>query len=116
MLLFIIGLLSGIIGGMGIGGGTILIPSMIFFAGVSQHIAQGINLVTFIPTAITAVLIHIKNKHIQFKLAIYLISAGITGAILGSICASYLSAQLLRKMFGGFLMVMGIYELIRKEK
>ena len=60
MLLFIIGLLSGIIGGMGIGGGTILIPSMIFFAGVSQHIAQGINLVTFIPLLLQLFLIHIK--------------------------------------------------------
>ncbi len=116
MLLFIIGLLSGIIGGMGIGGGTILIPSLVFVIGVSQHVAQGVNLISFIPTSIFAIFIHSKNKHIQFKTAFHLILAGAIGAILGSFMASYISVSLLRKLFGGFLLVMGIYELVRKEK
>ena len=116
MLLFIIGLLSGIIGGMGIGGGTLLIPSLIFMIGTSQHIAQGINLASFIPTALAAIFVHSKNKHIQFKTALHLIITGAIGAVTGSILASYLSATLLRKLFGGFLLTMGIYELFRKEK
>jgi len=116
MLLFIIGLISGIIGGMGIGGGTVLIPSLIFFAHVSQHVAQGVNLFSFIPTAVAAVLVHIKNKHLKIRIALYLIASGIIGAILGSILASRISGQMLKKMFGILLLVMGIYELVRKEK
>jgi uncharacterized membrane protein YfcA len=116
MLLFFIGLLSGIISGMGIGGGTVLIPSMIFLAGVTQHAAQSINLTAFVPTALVAIYVHCKNKHIRFKLALHLISAGALGAILGSGLASSMPAHLLRKMFGVFLLLMGIYEFFRKEK
>jgi uncharacterized membrane protein YfcA len=116
MLLFVIGFLSGMVGGMGIGGGTILIPSMIFFAGVTQHTAQGVNLVSFIPTALAAVFVHIRNKHVRFKLAAYLITTGAIGAIIGSVLASHMPAQLLRKLFGGLLLIMGIVELLRKEK
>jgi uncharacterized membrane protein YfcA len=116
VLLFFIGLLSGIISGMGIGGGAILIPSMIFLAGTSQHIAQSVNLTAFIPTALVAIYVHWKNKHIRFKLALHLILAGALGAVLGSRLASSMPAYLLRRLFGVFLLLMGVYELIRKEK
>ena len=116
LLLFAIGLVSGVISGMGIGGGTVLIPAMIFLAGVSQHSAQGINLTVFIPTALVAICVHSKNKHIRFRLALPLILAGISGAVLGSILASSMPSRLLRKLFGGFLLGMGIYELFRKKK
>jgi len=116
LLLFAIGLVSGVISGMGIGGGTVLIPAMIFLAGVSQHSAQGINLTVFIPTALVAICVHSKNKHIRFRLALPLILAGISGAVLGSVLASSMPSRLLRKLFGGFLLVMGIYELFQKKK
>ena len=116
MLLFLIGLLSGIVSGMGIGGGTVLIPSLIFFAGVSQHTAQSINLTSFIPTALVALLVHWKNKHVRFKMAFQLILAGAAGAVAGSWLASSLASILLRKLFGIFLLIMGIYELFRKSK
>jgi uncharacterized membrane protein YfcA len=116
MLLFIIGVVSGFIGGMGIGGGTILIPSMIFLVRTPQQIAQGINLASFIPTSLAAVFVHSKRRHVRFKIAFLLILSGIPGAILGSILASHVSAQLLRKLFGWFLLIMGIYEMLRKEK
>lgn len=50
---------------MGIGGGTILIPIMTIFLGFDQKTAQAVNLIYFIPTAITALTIHIKNKQIE---------------------------------------------------
>lgn len=65
MALIITGFLSGIIGGMGIGGGTILIPIMTIFLGFDQKTAQAVNLIYFIPTALTALTIHIKNKQIE---------------------------------------------------
>ena len=58
----IIGLISGIIGGLGMGGGTILILLLSMFSQVEQHIAQGTNVIFFIPTSIAAIIIFIKNQ------------------------------------------------------
>ncbi|MDD3839605.1 MAG: sulfite exporter TauE/SafE family protein [Clostridia bacterium] len=110
MALFIIGLVSGIIAAMGIGGGTILIPALIFIVGVEQHTAQGINLISFIPVAIIAVLIHIKNGNVLIKLSFFLMIFGILGALIGSKIAIHLSSNVLRKIFGIFLLVISIYE------
>ena len=57
----LIGFLSGIISGMGIGGGTILIPALLFLTDITQQQAQGINLIYFIPTALTALMTHQKQ-------------------------------------------------------
>ncbi|MGI6113086.1 MAG: sulfite exporter TauE/SafE family protein [Mahellales bacterium] len=114
MLLVLIGLLSGIIGGMGIGGGTILIPALILLIGLKQQMAQSVNLLSFIPTAIIALVIHWKNKNIKWKLALNIILLGIVGAIIGSYLAVYLSPGLLKRLFGIFLLIMGVYEFFRK--
>ncbi|HOJ09367.1 MAG TPA: sulfite exporter TauE/SafE family protein [Clostridiales bacterium] len=114
LILFSIGFISGIIGGMGIGGGTILIPALIIFAKTEQHIAQSVNLIYFIPTAIIALVVHIKNKRIDFKTALPIIISGIVGALAGSSLAASFSSNLLRKMFAFFLLIMGIYEMFRK--
>ena len=53
--------LGGIIGGMGMGGGTLLIPLLTLAAGVEQHLAQAINLMSFVPMSIVALIIHKKN-------------------------------------------------------
>lgn len=116
MLLFFIGLISGIISGMGIGGGTILIPALVFLVKADQHIAQSVNLLFFIPTAIVALIIHIKNKLIDFKMALPIIIAGIFGAYLGSRLALSLPGDTLRKCFGVFILFIGIYEIFRKGK
>ncbi|MGE4282277.1 MAG: sulfite exporter TauE/SafE family protein [Clostridia bacterium] len=108
------GLASGIISGMGIGGGTILIPVLVFILHTDQHIAQSINLLYFIPTAIIALIVHIKCKRIDFKLAMIIVAFGIIGAVIGSRLAVKLPSELLKKMFGIFLFAMGIYETFRK--
>ncbi|MBZ4666768.1 MAG: hypothetical protein JG770_2021 [Mahella sp.] len=112
--IFVIGLLSGIISGMGIGGGTILIPALILFGGIEQHVAQSVNLTAFIPTAMIAIAIHWKNGNIKYKLATWITISGIAGAMIGSWLAIGLSSRALRISFGIFLMIMGIYEFFRK--
>lgn len=112
------GLLSGIISGMGIGGGTILIPALTMFLNIDQHRAQGVNLLFFIPTAVVALLIHKKNKNLEFKIAIPLLIFGLIGAALGSFVAISINQGLLRRLFGIFLFFMGGYEIykgFRKE-
>ncbi len=108
------GLLSGIVGGMGIGGGTILIPILVFILHVDQHVAQSINLIFFVPTAIIALIIHFKNHRVDLKVAAAIVLFGIIGAILGSRFAVSVSAGILKKMFGFFLLAMGLYQIIRK--
>ncbi|GKZ03990.1 sulfite exporter TauE/SafE family protein [Paraclostridium bifermentans] len=110
MFLVLLGFFSGIIGGMGMGGGTILIPALILFANIDPKIAQSINLLSSIPMTIFALLIHIKNKKVILKLVIPIASFGILGAIFGSFLATYLSSEVLKKVFGVFLLVIGILE------
>lgn len=116
MLLVIIGLFSGVISGMGIGGGTILIPAMIIFTDLTQHYAQSVNLLSFIPIAITALFTHFKNKNIETTLCLPLIVFGVIGALIGSLLAVNLPSDLLKKLFGIFLLIMGIYEFFWKGK
>ena len=65
----IIGLVSGIVSGTGMGGGTILIFLLTYLSGLEQHIAQATNLIFFIPTSIVAIIVNIKNKNIRFRVA-----------------------------------------------
>lgn len=116
MLYVIIGFLSGIISGMGIGGGAILIPALVLFTPLTQQNAQGINLIVFIPAAITALFIHHKNKKIEYKFTIPIIISGVISAVGGSVLAIYTSPEFLKTLFGVFLFIIGIVELIGKPK
>lgn len=115
MKLIIIGLLSGIISGMGIGGGAILIPSLVLFNDVEQIKAQGVNLVVFIPVAIIALIIHRKEGNLDIKHNKKIIIGGIIGAVLGSLLALKIKDDNLRKYFGAFLLLIGIYEFFKKK-
>ena len=113
-MIFISALLSGIIGGMGIGGGAILIPALTLILHFPQKQAQLINLIYFIPTAVTALFGHIKNKRIEKNILPLAISFGLIGCALGSAAALWLNEKMLKKFFGIFLVFMGIRELRQK--
>ena len=122
MLQIFIGVISGIVSGMGMGGGTILIFLLIFICNIEQHIAQATNLIFFIPTSIIAIIVNIKNKNIDLKLGIYTAIFGILGAIIGANIAIYTDVDKLRKLFGIFLIaivlheIYSIYKGYKKEK
>lgn len=116
MIFFLLGLVTGAIGGMGIGGGTILIPSLIFLTSLPQQTIQSINLISFIPVAIVALVIHYRNGNILLKLSYPLIFFGLLGTYIGSKLALTVSSILLRKWFGAFLLIMGLYEFGFKGK
>lgn len=113
MLKVIIGFLSGIISGMGIGGGAILIPALLFITSVSQQTAQGINLVYFLPTAAVSLIVHIKKKNVEIKTAAVIGVFGIIGSICGAYAAAAIGGGALRKMFGIFLLLIGAYEIYK---
>lgn len=110
MIAILAGFFSGIISGMGIGGGMILIPSLVFFLFLSQQTAQAINLWYFIPTAILAIIIHTKNKNIEYKKSLPLLLGGIPFSLLGAYLALRIDSMLLGKFFGVFLAIFGIKE------
>ena len=107
---YFIGIIAGIIGGLGMGGGTILILLLTMFLNIEQNVAQGSNVVFFIPMAITAIIIYIKNKNINFKVAIPICIWGLVGTIVGSILSTKLEIGILRKCFGIFLIITAIYQ------
>lgn len=111
-----VGFCSGIISGMGIGGGTILIPALLFLTELNQQQAQGVNLIYFIPTAITALITHQKKGNLDWKTAKPLALMGLAGAAAGAFLAVSLESQFLRKCFGGFLFLMGLSEVCKKKK
>lgn len=115
-ILLLIGIGAGIVSGMGLGGGAILIPALVLAVNPDQHIAQSVNLLFFIPTAAVALIIHIKNRQIDFKMAVPIIVFGLCGSFAGSWLAVRLAGDQLKKLFGFFLLAMSIYEMFRKGK
>ena len=112
----IAGLLSGLLGALGFGGGGILILYLTLYRNMSQLNAQGINLLFFIPIAIFALIIHNKNKIIDWKLAIRFIICGLVGVAIGYILIINIDEGLIRKIFAFILIFAGIKDLIIKKK
>ncbi len=107
----LIGIISGIVSGTGMGGGTILIFLLTFALGIEQHIAQATNLIFFIPTSIIAIIVNIRNKNINLKLATTISVFGILGAIIGANLSIHTDVNMLRKCFGIFLALIAIHEI-----
>ena len=78
------GAATGVLSGFGVGGGTLLLIYMTAFAGVEQHLAQGINLLYFLPTAATALPAHLKNGYVDKPAALPAIAAGLAGTALAA--------------------------------
>ena len=106
------GLVGGLLGGMGMGGGTLLIPLLSIFYSVGQHTAQAINLIGFIPMAIVALIIHIKNKLVKYDNVLLIIIFGAITCVAGCFLAKIMSGDCLRRCFGGFLLGLSVFQFI----
>lgn len=114
--LIIAAFLTGIFASMGVGGGMILIVYLTIFAGYNQLEAQGINLVYFLPIAAFSLIIHTKNHLVEWKIAFTAIIFGVILAIAGAFLAEWLGSEMLRKIFGGFIFIIGIKEIFMAYK
>ncbi len=110
VLYFLIGLVSGIGSGLlGIGGGIIRIPMLIFFGGFEQIIAQGISLLTTIPTALTAAVTKIRKDRQLLKIGLIVGVFGVLGSIVGgNLAFNVIPRDLLNIGFGIFLTLVSI--------
>lgn len=110
-LLILFGFLAGIVGGMGMGGGTVLVP-LLTFLDMSQKTIQAINLVSFLPMCCVALVFHAKNKLVQTRHVWWLIIPALVFAVVGALVADVADNKVLRVCFAVFLIAVGIWQLI----
>ena len=94
----ICGILGGIVGGMGMGGGTLTIPLLTIFLKFKQLQAQGVNLIAFLPMSIIALVIHIKNHLVAYKETWLLALVGCVFSLLGALIANHIDGGILKKL------------------
>lgn len=111
MLIFLVGIISGIVTGLGMGGGSILIMFLSSFFGFDQHIAQSANLVFFIPTSIIVIMINLKRKNIVLQDICLVIFFGILGTLIGSKISIITDSDNLKRYFAIFIFAILIYEI-----
>jgi len=107
-----ISIISGILAGMGVGGGAIFVLLSTRFSSLSQKEAQVLNLILFIFVGISATIENLKNKNIDFKIFKKTLPLLLTGSIIGTQIFFNVDESSLKKYFNIFLLVVGIYEII----
>lgn len=108
----LISLVSGTFAGMGMGGGTFLIPLLIVFMHTPQTQAQAQNLVVFVPMAIVVGIIYACQKLVDWKRAWIVALPATCVAVLGSLLAVNLSGKVLKIVFGAFIAAVGVWQLV----
>lgn len=107
---FVAGLAGGLLGGMGMGGGTVLIPILTVFCGVSQHMAQSVNLLTFLPMAAISLRVHSKNGLLDTEGVLWMALPATMLSVLGGILVQNVAGGALRIGFGVFLCFLSLYQ------
>ncbi|MFZ7104345.1 MAG: sulfite exporter TauE/SafE family protein [Peptococcaceae bacterium] len=104
-----IGVITGIVNGLlGIGGGTILIPAMIFLLGEKQHKAHGTSLAIILPTALISAIIYKYNNYLDLSLSLKVALGAVVGGYIGAKLMNKIPAQSLKKLFGIFMVIAGL--------
>lgn len=104
-----IGIIAGIVNGLlGIGGGTILIPAMIFLLGVEQHKAHGTSLLIILPTAVMSTIIYSFKGNLDLTLSFKVALGAVIGGYVGAKLMNKIPAKTLKKLFGVFMVIAGL--------
>ena len=114
--IFIAGVAGGVLGGMGMGGGTLLIPALTALFGIEQQFSQTINLVAFIPMAVVALVLHVKNGLIETKGMPLLAVFALIFSVGASILEKFIGASFQKKAFGIFLIVLALFQVHELQK
>ncbi len=108
------GIAGGIMGGMGLGGGTLLIPLLTVFLDVNGKQAAAINLISFIPMSVIACVIHAKNKLLDIKKALLIALPATATCVASSLLAQRISADSISKGFAVFLICLASVMLVTR--
>ena len=96
------------LGGMGMGGGTILIPALTILFGGEQHIAQATNLIAFLPMSAFSLRVHKDKGNLKTQGVWWIVVPAVLTSVAGGLAASLLPAAVLRKLFGAFLVFLAL--------
>jgi len=102
---FAAGILSGLIG---IGGAILMVPGMIYFLGISQHMAQATSLAVIIPGAVVSAVVYYSYGQLNIHLSLLFAVGGVVGAYIGSSIMPLIKPDVLRKIFAAVAMAMAI--------
>lgn len=105
------GFAAGVLGGMGMGGGTILIPALTLLFGVSQHVAQAANVIAFLPMSLFALGRHKKQGLLRTQGLYKVIIPALVFAAVFAVLMLYLPGEMLRKLFAVFLIILAVKQL-----
>lgn len=112
----LIGLCGGVASGLfGVGGGIVMVPAMVLLLGRDIKTAIGVSLAVIVPSACVGIFQHHRFGHIDWRLAASIIPLALVGSYSGAWLAKVLPAHALSRLFGGFLVVVGIYLLWRRR-
>ncbi len=111
----VVSLLVACLSGMGVGGGGLLVIYLSLVGTVDQLAAQGINLLFFICASGAALLLNLKKRKFDFKRMVILSLSGVVFAILGAMVARRIDVGVLKKLFGGFLVLSGFLGVFKRE-
>lgn len=114
--LALVGVLAGMLGGMGMGGGTLLIPLLTIIFNLNQRVVQGINLISFSIMALIIIMVHAKNKLIDFKVVLGFAGLSLLTSIMGALLASIIKVSYLKLCFGLLLVGISIFQAIIELK
>ena len=108
------GVLGGVLAGMGMGGGTLTLPILVLVMGVEQITAQFANLIAFLPSGSAALWVHAKNGLIRKDNLISMLLPSLAACVFCSFWASEANGDQLKKLFGGFLVLVAVFSLAAK--
>ncbi|WP_081578623.1 sulfite exporter TauE/SafE family protein [Thermacetogenium phaeum] len=93
---------------LGIGGGVILIPAMVYLLKIPVQQAVGTSLMVIIPTAVVGAWKHYNLNHVNLKFALLLAMGAVVGAYFGALTTSYISGEVIRKLFAVLLLITAV--------
>jgi len=110
LILLMIGAGSGILGGMvGVGGGIIIVPALIYFLGFSQLDAQGTSLaMLMLPVGILGVIQYYRHGHVNFNIVLLLAAGFVLGSLLGSKISLSIPQETVKKFFAGLMLIIAL--------
>lgn len=110
------GIVLGGLSALGVGGGSLLMLWLTLVLGADQEYARLMNLMFFIPCALSATLFRWREGRLSWLLTATAIAGGCVGALAGSYWRQHLDLELMRKVFGCFFILCGIRELLYRPK
>ena len=112
--LLLAGVAGGVLAGMGMGGGTLTLPLLVLCLNVDQLTAQFANLVAFLPSGAVSLVLHVKNGLVKNDNLLFFLVPALATCVACSFFAVETSGELLKKLFGGFLVALSIFSFFLK--